>query len=129
MASRQRDDGGLERNDGFGDADRARLRRRSLRLHEVAPERVDELIQVAEEVTAEVEAEFQARVDVRYEGLLFDLEVECQGFRSGSVAREWIREQVEWIVAHYEDPSEEIERLARSIIDRETRGWCEEDEE
>lgn len=100
----------------LGERDRERLRRRSVRLHELPEDEVDEWIEMAEQIAAEAEGEFQARVETSYRELLFDLEDECGVVLLSVELEERIRGYVESLHARFEDPHHELSLLFRRLV-------------
>lgn len=107
---------------GFGPRDRDRLRHRSVRLHGVPEERVDDWIEIAEAVTAEAGAEFQRQVEASFLELIIKLEEECGRVFLLTEVEERIRQEIEAIHARFDDPGPEVDRLTRHVIEIEERG-------
>lgn len=109
----------------LGERDRERLRRRSLRLHGLPQGEIDGWIEMAEDVAAEVEGEFQARVEASYRELLLQLEDECGRVFLPTEMEARIRQEIEEIHARFDDPAPELDRLASHVIEIEEgeSGW------
>lgn len=128
-ASKKGGGGEGDRTDGLKAEEWNRLRRRSIRLHSVPAEQVDQFIAAAVEVTSEVEAgaEFQSRVDASFRALTSALEDECGPLILSPEDEELIHSTLETIHTHFEDPAPQVKRLTRRLIEIRSREWDEED--